>query len=41
MFEENYIPLNLVIDQNMIIRYRDTGYSESEVEEMVQQYISP
>ena len=41
MYEERFIPLNLVIDRNMFVRYRDTGFSPSEVEAAVQASISP
>lgn len=32
----NYIPLNLIIDRNMIIRYKDTGYFETEIRSMIE-----
>ena len=39
-FDGYYIPLNLVIDQDMIIRYRDSGFSKSTVESVVQGLIA-
>ncbi len=40
LFDGYYIPLNLVIDRNMIIRFRDSGFDHHEVETIVQGIIS-
>ncbi|MBN2385049.1 TlpA family protein disulfide reductase [bacterium] len=33
---EGYIPLNLVMDRNMVIRYKDVGYNESAIKSMIE-----
>lgn len=40
-YDGYYIPLNLVLDRNMVIRYRDSGYDELEVTSIIGDYISP
>lgn len=37
--EEGYIPLNLVIDKNFVIRYKQTGYNEAEIVSVIQEYL--
>ena len=40
-YEANYIPLNVILDRNMVIRYKDSGYDELEVHSVIADYISP
>ncbi len=39
IYGEGYIPLNIVLDRNMTIRYKTAGYVESEVEAAIQKYL--
>ena len=34
--DEGYVPLNLVIDKNLIIRYKQTGFNPSAIEQMIE-----
>lgn len=40
-YDGYYIPLNLILDRNMVIRYRESGFDELEVEAIIGEYISP
>jgi len=40
-YDGTYIPLNLVLDRNMVIRYRDSGYDELEIKSIIGEHISP
>jgi peroxiredoxin len=39
IFGEGYIPLNIVLDRNMTIRYKTAGYTESEVVAAIKKYL--
>ena len=40
-YEGRFIPLNLIFDKNMVIRYKESGFNELEVESIIGDYISP
>jgi len=33
---EGYIPLNVILDRNMVIRYTETGYNENAIKNMIE-----
>jgi len=37
----NYIPLNFIIDQGMVIRYRKAGFYENDVRDLLAQLLQP
>lgn len=37
--DEGYIPLNIILDRNMNIRYKATGYSESAIVTAIRKYL--
>jgi peroxiredoxin len=37
--EDNYIPLNIVIDKDFVIRYKQYGYYESEIRSVIELYL--
>jgi len=39
IYGEGYIPLNIVIDRNMTIRYKVSGYSETEITAVIKKYL--
>lgn len=39
IFGEGYIPLNIVLDRNMTIRYKKAGYYESEIVAAIKKYL--
>lgn len=39
IYGEGYIPLNIVIDPNFVIRYKEAGYSESAIVSIINQYL--
>lgn len=38
-YGEGYVPLNIVLDRNMTIRYKKAGYAESEIVAAVKKYL--
>ena len=38
-YNTGYIPLNVILDRNMTIRYKTAGYSESEVKAAIKKYL--
>jgi len=41
LYGTGYIPLNMVLDQDFIIRYKEIGFSESEVRTILNTYLPP
>jgi peroxiredoxin len=39
IYGEGYIPLNIILDRNMTIRYKTAGYTESEVVAAIKKYL--
>jgi peroxiredoxin len=39
IYGEGYIPLNIVLDRNMTIRYKEAGYNESAIIEIIKKYL--
>jgi peroxiredoxin len=39
IYGEGYIPLNIVLDRNMTIRYKESGYSESVIINTIKKYL--
>lgn len=39
IYGEGYIPLNIVLDTNFIIRYKQAGFSESAIVSIIAQYL--
>ena len=39
IYGEGYIPLNIVLDRNMTIRYKTAGYTESEIVAAIKKYL--
>jgi peroxiredoxin len=39
IYGEGYIPLNIILDRNMTIRYKTAGYSESEIVAAIKKYL--
>ena len=39
IYGEGYIPLNIVLDRTMTIRYKVAGYNESDIVGMIQKYL--
>jgi len=39
IYDEGYIPLNIVLDRNMIIRYKAVGYDEAAVVAAIKNYL--
>jgi peroxiredoxin len=39
IYGEGYIPLNIVLDRNMTIRYKEAGYSESVITTTIKKYL--
>lgn len=39
IYGEGYIPLNIIIDREGIIRYKEAGYNESEIRAIIEQYL--
>ncbi len=39
IYGEGYIPLNIVLDRNMTIRYKTAGYSESAIVAAIKKYL--
>ena len=37
--EEGAVPLNLVIDKDFVIRYKEVGYNEFEIRAIIEEYI--
>jgi len=38
-YGEGYVPLNLVVDRNYVIRYKVAGFDESEIRAIIEQYL--
>jgi len=38
-YGEGYIPLNIVVDRNYVIRYKQSGFNESEIRAIIEQYL--
>lgn len=38
--EVGYIPLNLVIDKQMVIQYKDVGYQEGKIETKIEELLA-
>jgi hypothetical protein len=39
VYGEGYIPLNIVLDRNMTIRYKTAGYNETEIKAAIRKYL--
>jgi len=39
IYEEGYVPLNIVLDRNMTIRYKQSGYYESVITNTIKKYL--
>jgi len=39
IYGEGYVPLNIVLDRNMTIRYKESGYSESQIVAAIKKYL--
>jgi len=39
IYEEGYVPLNIVLDRNMTIRYKQSGYYESAIINTIKKYL--
>jgi hypothetical protein len=39
IYGEGYIPLNIILDKTMTIRYKTAGYNESEIVAAIQKYL--
>jgi len=39
IYGEGYIPLNIILDRNMTIRYKVAGYTESEIVNTIKKYL--
>jgi len=39
IYGEGYIPLNIVLDRNMTIRYKESGYDESTITNTIKKYL--
>ncbi len=39
VYGEGYIPLNIIVDRNRVIRYKKAGYYESEIRAIIEQYL--
>lgn len=39
IYGEGYIPLNIILDRNCTIRYKNAGFDESQVEATIQQHL--
>ena len=38
-YGEGYIPLNIIVDRNFVIRYKQAGFNESEIRAIIEQYL--
>jgi peroxiredoxin len=38
-YGEGYVPLNLVIDREKVIRYKEAGYDETEIKAVIENYL--
>jgi peroxiredoxin len=38
-YGEGYIPLNIIVDRNNVIRYKKVGFYESEIRAIIEQYL--
>jgi len=39
IYTEGYVPLNIVLDRNMTIRYKESGYYEAAIINMIKRYL--
>jgi len=39
IYGEGFVPLNIVVDHNCLIRYKKAGYSESEIKSIIEKYL--
>jgi peroxiredoxin len=39
IYGEDYIPLNIILDRNMTIRYKESGYDESTIANTIEKYL--
>jgi len=39
IYGEGYVPLNIILDRNMTIRYKESGYNESTIANMIKKYL--
>ncbi|MCJ7488235.1 MAG: redoxin domain-containing protein [Candidatus Aminicenantes bacterium] len=39
VYGEGYVPLNIILDRNMTIRYKTAGYTESEIVAAIKKYL--
>ena len=40
-WKETYIPFNVIVDQNFVIRYREVGFSEAEIRAVIETRLPP
>lgn len=39
IYGEGYVPLNIIVDRDGIIRYKETGYDESTIRSIIEKYL--
>jgi peroxiredoxin len=39
IYGEGYVPLNIVVDRNCVIRYKKAGFNEDEIRAIIEQYL--
>ena len=39
IYGEDYVPLNIILDRNMTIRYKESGYEESSIANTIKKYL--
>jgi peroxiredoxin len=38
-YGEGYVPLNMILDRNMVIKYKTAGYDEAEIRDLIVRYL--
>jgi len=39
IYGEGYIPLNIIVDRNFVIRYKEAGFNETDIRAIIEQYL--
>ena len=39
IYGEGYVPLNIIVDRNCVIRYKKAGFNEDEIRAIIEQYL--
>jgi peroxiredoxin len=39
IYGEGYVPLNIIVDRNFVIRYKEAGFDENEIRAIIEQYL--